>query len=624
MSTEINWGAATEIVEIRTYLVALHGLLELTEENLSEWAGYPVVLPIPLSPLTEGVQYVVDGDTLVLLKTFFEMVIAVLGHDGVWVDLAIEFDACPEKPVNLTVRGVAADPSFLLPSEEYDICDPLLASEFTGMVPSWGIATDVYGFQEATLNGESLASIYPSGYYGIGPSLWDLLVDGETHLPILCALGGESCDGASAWSVMRSYYLDLLGTHVDLVVWWGWFLNMCLQHVGDELWMVVEFDSGHTAEYSIIATGRAASISPTKADYNIDWVLDGDSCVPCADTWAHNVSTIVTWGCDDKAIEKIVDLSYNATADPYDDVPEELWFYPDYPYIGDYWIDPVTRGCNETTGKLYIYDTYLRRVLTYPGDSVELTIVFTSLEEVDCHHEPHTETLTITATAAICEIEPSTGEYDLTVDDPDVTFFVTKKGCCTDITGVYKDFEALTNPDDYTVTTLFNPVLNEWVTELVIKDAWISSAAGGDIQDVGDEVDLTVVFDYGTTTITIEGVEDEADPVTCFIATAVYGEDGDATNILREFRDKYLLTNPVGKALVDLYYRVSPPIAQFLTEHPALQPMVRAMLLPAVALGTIAVNTSPAAQIAILVLLLASVAVAVWATRRRERGPAYV
>jgi len=121
-----------------------------------------------------------------------------------------------------------------------------------------------------------------------------------------------------------------------------------------------------------------------------------------------------------------------------------------------------------------------------------------------------------------------------------------------------------------------------------------------------------------------EEEEDGVGDVTCFIATAVYGEDGDATNILREFRDKYLLTNPVGKALVDLYYRVSPPIAQFLTEQPALQPIVRAMLLPAVALGTIAVNTSPAAQITILVLLLVSVAMAVWVTRRRERGPAYV
>jgi hypothetical protein len=142
----------------------------------------------------------------------------------------------------------------------------------------------------------------------------------------------------------------------------------------------------------------------------------------------------------------------------------------------------------------------------------------------------------------------------------------------------------------------------------------------------GDCIEIMIEFCECFALLTICPPEEEADgdgEVTCFIATAVYGEDGDATNILREFRDKYMLTNPVGKALVDLYYRVSPPIAQFLTEHPALQPVVRAMLLPAVALSTIAVNTSPAVQIAILALLLASVAVAIWATRRRERGPAY-
>jgi hypothetical protein len=137
----------------------------------------------------------------------------------------------------------------------------------------------------------------------------------------------------------------------------------------------------------------------------------------------------------------------------------------------------------------------------------------------------------------------------------------------------------------------------------------------------GDRITLTIEFDEGddaTLTITAVGMP------LCFIATAVYGEDGASTNILREFRDKYMLTNPLGRALVDLYYRVSPPIAQFLTEHPALQPIVRAALMPVVALSTVAVTSAPSTQIAILFLLLASVAVAVWATRRRERGPAYV
>jgi hypothetical protein len=95
--------------------------------------------------------------------------------------------------------------------------------------------------------------------------------------------------------------------------------------------------------------------------------------------------------------------------------------------------------------------------------------------------------------------------------------------------------------------------------------------------------------------------------------------------ILREFRDRYLLTNPVGQALVDVYYRVSPPIAEFITEHPNLKPIVRAGLLPAVAMSTVAVNTTPVEKMAIIGLLaLVSVAVAIWATRRRSRDPGYI
>jgi len=111
----------------------------------------------------------------------------------------------------------------------------------------------------------------------------------------------------------------------------------------------------------------------------------------------------------------------------------------------------------------------------------------------------------------------------------------------------------------------------------------------------------------------------------CFIATAAYGTPmAEEIGILREFRDEYLLTNPVGKALVEFYYRVSPPIAEFITEHPSLKPIVRAGLLPAVAMSAVAVNTTVDEKTIVAVLLvLVSVALAVWATRRRGRDPEY-
>ena len=90
----------------------------------------------------------------------------------------------------------------------------------------------------------------------------------------------------------------------------------------------------------------------------------------------------------------------------------------------------------------------------------------------------------------------------------------------------------------------------------------------------------------------------------CFIATAAYDTPmAEEIQILRDFRDGYLLTNPAGEAMVGLYYRVSLPIAQFITEHPALKPIVRAGLAPAIVLSTIAVNTGPAEKTVMVGLL---------------------
>jgi hypothetical protein len=108
----------------------------------------------------------------------------------------------------------------------------------------------------------------------------------------------------------------------------------------------------------------------------------------------------------------------------------------------------------------------------------------------------------------------------------------------------------------------------------------------------------------------------------CFIATAAYGTPmAEEIQILREFRDEYLLPNLVGKALVDCYYKVSPSIAGFISEHPCLKPIVRTGLLPAVAMSTIAVNTSPAEKAAIVgLVVLVPVAVAMLSRKRRAKG----
>jgi len=144
----------------------------------------------------------------------------------------------------------------------------------------------------------------------------------------------------------------------------------------------------------------------------------------------------------------------------------------------------------------------------------------------------------------------------------------------------------------------------------------------GDVDTIADvnaaETNITMNGDYSITAKfkTAGG---------CFIAAAAYGTPmAEEIEILREFRDKYLLTTTVGKSLVEFYYRVSPPIAEFINEHPSLRPIVRVGLLPAVAMSTVAVNTTPAEKTAIVVLLaLVLVALAVRTKSRRGRGSEY-
>jgi len=108
----------------------------------------------------------------------------------------------------------------------------------------------------------------------------------------------------------------------------------------------------------------------------------------------------------------------------------------------------------------------------------------------------------------------------------------------------------------------------------------------------------------------------------CFIATAAYGSSLDNhVDTLRSFRDQYLEINPIGSAFVSLYYKVSPPMADFIEKHPTLKPIVRAGLMPAVAMSSVALNTTLAEKAVILVAmaLFTAVLIMMWLRRRTRR-----
>lgn len=88
-------------------------------------------------------------------------------------------------------------------------------------------------------------------------------------------------------------------------------------------------------------------------------------------------------------------------------------------------------------------------------------------------------------------------------------------------------------------------------------------------------------------------------PSLCFIATASYGHDSGEVGLLCKFRDECLLTNPLGTAFVNAYYKLSPPIADFIAESEPLKAAVRVALKPLVAVATNALNEDVAEQNAV-------------------------
>ncbi|MGO9138327.1 MAG: CFI-box-CTERM domain-containing protein [Syntrophales bacterium] len=68
-----------------------------------------------------------------------------------------------------------------------------------------------------------------------------------------------------------------------------------------------------------------------------------------------------------------------------------------------------------------------------------------------------------------------------------------------------------------------------------------------------------------------------------YIATAAYGSNLDHhVNVLRNFRDRYLLTHSLGRTFVGYYYRYSRPVAAFMEKHEALKTAARWALAPVI------------------------------------------
>ncbi len=110
----------------------------------------------------------------------------------------------------------------------------------------------------------------------------------------------------------------------------------------------------------------------------------------------------------------------------------------------------------------------------------------------------------------------------------------------------------------------------------------------------------------------------DSDGGPCFIATAAYGTPmADQIDVLRQFRDTFLLTNPVGTAFVDLYYTVSPTIADTVAQSPVLATLVRVVLVPVIFVARL-VLAIPMVSLALTMLGFAMMTLRVYGRRSRK------
>ena len=139
---------------------------------------------------------------------------------------------------------------------------------------------------------------------------------------------------------------------------------------------------------------------------------------------------------------------------------------------------------------------------------------------------------------------------------------------------------------------------------------------GGDASGATNPITITMDSDKSVTAI-FTTIDKKGG---CFIATAAYGSSlHPYLNILRDFRDKYLMPSRVGRALVDLYYRYSLYVAGFIAKNKVLKVIAQVNLLPFVVFSYSMLHFGPTITAFMLAFVFALPIFFIWFYRRRLR-----
>ncbi len=145
------------------------------------------------------------------------------------------------------------------------------------------------------------------------------------------------------------------------------------------------------------------------------------------------------------------------------------------------------------------------------------------------------------------------------------------------------------NDDDYRLCSDISPCIDAGhpnITYNDVDDSRNDIGADGGPEGVSLDTDETCDEENGSSDDDVSGTpaEEYGEALIqpkCFIATAAYGTPMvRQVKILCQFRDDYLLTNLPGKYFVDLYYKYSPSIAEYIVQRKWLRKSVRIALWP--------------------------------------------